>query len=367
MIIEQGIVFYIKLSTSWNSYLPNCKQYFPEHYQPPQITRKNLLFAMASFSARTTGDQVVSAFKSEVPGKTVLITGPSEGGIGAQTAIFLAAGKPKAIILAGRTKSKIQPVIDQIQNINREISVSFVQLDLADLSSVRHAAEVINSQVEKLDILINNAGIMAKADFAKSPDGIELQFAANHIGHFLFTNLIMPKIFAAGEGARIINIASGGYITGGVRFDDYNFKDGTEYNPWLAYGQSKTANILFASGLTARLRGTGVLAFSLEPGLVTETKLQADISQESFKDGMAIATKAANGADMKAELKTLVEGASTTLYAALAPNIRNQSGAFLRDCAVVTEPLMAHATGVDNQDKLWALSEKLVGQEFTYA
>jgi NADP-dependent 3-hydroxy acid dehydrogenase YdfG len=112
------------------------------------------------FTAETTGDEVVKTFAAEAHGKTVLITGPSEGGIGAQTAIFLAAGKPKLIILAGRSIAKIQPVIDEIKTKDPDVKVTFVQVDLADISSVRTAASTVNSQVEKLDVLINNAGSM---------------------------------------------------------------------------------------------------------------------------------------------------------------------------------------------------------------
>jgi NAD(P)-dependent dehydrogenase (short-subunit alcohol dehydrogenase family) len=101
--------------------------------------------------------------------------------------------------------------------------VTFVELDLSSLSSVRKAATEINSKIERLDLLVNNAGIMATRDFEKSVDGIELQFAANHVGHFLLTNLLMEKLFAA-EGGRIVNVSSGGYVCSRIRFEDWNFK-----------------------------------------------------------------------------------------------------------------------------------------------
>lgn len=101
--------------------------------------------------------------------------------------------------------------------------MTFVELDLADLSSVRKAAAEIKGKIEKLDILVNNAGVMAVKDFTKTIDGIEMHFAANHIGHFLLTNLLMDKLFAAEE-ARIVNVSSGGYVCSRVRFEDWNFK-----------------------------------------------------------------------------------------------------------------------------------------------
>lgn len=201
---------------------------------------------MTLFNAQTTGDEVVEAFASSVASKTsqfpclhtlsspflslhftnetlVLITGPSEHGLGAQTALSLAVGKPRRLILVGRNLTKIQPVIDEINSISSSTEVIFEELDLTNLSSVKKAAKGINGKIEKLDILVNNAGVMAVKDYEKSVDGIEMQFAANHIGHFLLTNLLMDKIFAA-EGARIVNVSSGGYVSSGVGFEDWNFK-----------------------------------------------------------------------------------------------------------------------------------------------
>jgi len=201
---------------------------------------------MTLLNAQTTGDEIVKAFASSVAGKTsqfprlnplssplfslyftneplVLITGPSEHGLGAQTALSLAVGKPRRLILVGRSLAKIQPVIDEINSISPSTEVIFEELDLTSLSSVKRVAEGINGKIEKLDILVNNAGVMAVKDYEKSVDGIEVQFAANHIGHFLLTNLLMDSIFAA-EGARIVNVSSGGYVCSGVRVEDWNFK-----------------------------------------------------------------------------------------------------------------------------------------------
>jgi NAD(P)-dependent dehydrogenase (short-subunit alcohol dehydrogenase family) len=151
-----------------------------------------------------------------------VITGPSVGSIGAETAISLAYAKPSQIILLGRTESKALPVVQKIKSINDEVSVSFFHIDLASLASVRKAAAEVNRKVEKIDYLIN-AGIMGIPEFKKSEDGIELQFASNHVGHFLLTNLLMEKIITVGRGARIVNVSSNGFELGEVRFDDWNF------------------------------------------------------------------------------------------------------------------------------------------------
>ncbi|KFY02214.1 hypothetical protein O988_02307 [Pseudogymnoascus sp. VKM F-3808] len=322
---------------------------------------------MPQFTNDTPGDEVVKAYASRVPGKMILITGPSESGIGAQTAIFLATGKPALIVLAGRTKSKIQPVIDQIAIENPDVPIKFVELDLADLSSVRKAAEEVKTLTKKLDILVNNAGIMAIPNYTVSKDGIEYQFAANHIGHFLLTNLLMDEIIAAGTDSRIINVSSLGYLSGGVQFDDPNFNDGAEYNTWYAYAQSKTANILFTHALADKLKSKGVSSFALNPGLILESKLMANVSKEMFEEGFRITTEALNGEPMPSITpKSLAAGASTTLYGALDPDLKDHSGAFLDHAAISLLELRPHATGVENQEKLWELSEKLVGQKFSY-
>jgi len=168
-----------------------------------------------------------------------VITGTSAGGLGAQTAVFLAKGNPKEIFLLGRTESKVVSVIDEIKSISPETFVKFIHVDLDRYDSIRTAADTINNTVAKIDILINNAGIMATKDYTLTAEGLEAQFGSNHVGHFLLTNLLMPKIIAAGKGARIVNLSSCLYQAGPMRFDDYNFDNGKAYNPWLAYGQSK--------------------------------------------------------------------------------------------------------------------------------
>ena len=153
---------------------------------------------------------------------TVLITGPSEGGIGAETAFSLAAGSPACILLAGRSLPKIQPVIDRIRTAYPDVQTKFIALDLSSQNAVREAAARINQSIQTLDILINNAAIMA-CPFAKTADGIESQFGTNYIGHFLLTSLIMEKLIA-GESARIVNVSSSAHRMADVQLDDWNFE-----------------------------------------------------------------------------------------------------------------------------------------------
>ena len=135
----------------------------------------------------------------------------------------MVAGSPALIVLAGRSLGKIQPVIDRINATNPAVRTKFINLDLASQASVREAAASINANVKKIDVLINNAAVMA-VPFSKTVDGIESQFGTNHIGHFLLTNLILPKIVAAGPGARIVNMSSVSHQMADVNLDDYNFE-----------------------------------------------------------------------------------------------------------------------------------------------
>jgi NAD(P)-dependent dehydrogenase (short-subunit alcohol dehydrogenase family) len=228
----------------------------------------------------------------------VLITGVSPTSIGADTAYAFAAHQPKMIILASRTQNNIDCVANQIRSRHPSVPVDSLLLDLSSQKSVRAAASHLNSQISQLDILINNAVIMAVPTRTLSEDGIELQFATNHLGHFLFTNLVLNKLCMAAKASgaspgatRVVMVSSNGHRFSPVRFHDWNFEqkpipveeepgvqamidrgmdppqfDENGYDRFVAYGQSKTANILFALALRKRLATQGIQAVSVHPG-----------------------------------------------------------------------------------------------------
>ena len=134
--------------------------------------------------------------------------------------LALATANPKHIVLAGRTESKITPVLEQVTELNPKIKTQFVKVELGNLPSIRETAKEISASVDKIDILINNAGVMAVEKYEKTDDGIESQFGFNHVGPFLLTNLLVPKLE---KGSRVVNVTSTGYELSGVRFDDWNF------------------------------------------------------------------------------------------------------------------------------------------------
>lgn len=278
----------------------------------------------------------------------VLITGASPGGIGAQLALDLCEGaSPSRLILAGRNLVKTQPVIFDLQRLNPATKVDFVQLDLGSLDSVHKAAGEVAALTDQIDYIFNNAGIMVTKDFTKSVDGIEAQFAINHVGHFLLTGLLLPLVHKAAASAsakddgtrrvRIINLSSNGYIFEGIRFGDHNFQDGKGYDPWAGYGQAKSANIIFAQTLARKLLHSNATSFSATPGLVLETNLQDTVDRQVWEAVGPAYDKAWEGEEKPPfeQPKPLACGTSTPLRAALDPALASTPGEYLMDCQVV--------------------------------
>jgi NAD(P)-dependent dehydrogenase (short-subunit alcohol dehydrogenase family) len=212
---------------------------------------------------------------ANIAGKVVLTTGVTQGGLGATFVQAIAQYKPRLLILAGRSAQKVQATIDEIKSNPKssDVETRFLELDLASQKSVRQAAETVLGwkDVDHIDVLVNSAGTMA-GPYKTTQEGIENQFGSNHIGHFLFTNLLLPKILAS-PSPRVVSVASDGHRFGGIRFEDYNFQDGKLYEQWEAYGQSKTANILFARALAEKWGAKGLKAYSLHPGVAFGTSL----------------------------------------------------------------------------------------------
>lgn len=179
---------------------------------------------MNSYNSQTTGEEVAADCQSQIRGKTVLITGASPGGLGAKFASVIAVHGPACIILATRSLEKAKETAQDISSIAPNVRVHCVKLDLTSLEQVRTAAEEVNALEEKIDVIVNNAGIMAPP-FSKTVDSIESQFATNYVGPFLFTNLLLQQSLAGDAPAkiRVVNITSNGYRLGPVRFEDWNF------------------------------------------------------------------------------------------------------------------------------------------------
>ncbi|RYP02259.1 hypothetical protein DL764_005866 [Monosporascus ibericus] len=327
---------------------------------------------MPLFDATATSEQVVEAFAPQVKGRIYVITGAGQPSIGSSMATALARASPEHILIASRTAAKVEPVLAAIREVNPSVKATFVQVDLSHHDSVRRAAkEILEATASKIDVLINSAGNMALKEYMVDKQGIEMQLSANHIGHFLLTNLLVPVISAAADankkqGARIVNLCSLGYLISPFRFDDYNFSRGKTYDPWTGYGQAKTANILFTFGLAKRLKERGVTSFAAHPGSNLDTQLGSHLVMEDYNDIFEI-TKRNTGKDFvfdEPRFKTYAQIGATPLTAALDPDLAPKSPALLMNNQIAETA--EHASNPEVADKLWKLSETLVGQEFNY-
>ncbi|MEM7464821.1 MAG: SDR family NAD(P)-dependent oxidoreductase [Pseudomonadota bacterium] len=303
----------------------------------------------AAFDKDTTTDEVLEGI--DLTGKTVVITGGTSG-LGQESARVM-AGKGAKVIITGRNMDKARSVADEIDG-----DLTVEELELGSFDSIKAFAQRILAAHPKIDILINNAGVMA-CPYAETSDGFELQFGSNHLGHFLMTKLLMP---ALGEGSRVVSLSSAAHQFAPVMFDDIGFKS-TDYDKWAAYGQSKTANSLFAIGLNKRLKGKGSEAFSVHPGVI-ETELARHMTEEDME---MFAAGIESGA---IPVKTVPQGAATQVYAATAPELDGKGGAYLADVQIApmeedTEnfsKVRPYAIDEEAAEKLWVISEEMIAQ-----
>jgi NAD(P)-dependent dehydrogenase (short-subunit alcohol dehydrogenase family) len=283
-------------------------------------------------------------------GKIVLITG-ANAGIGKETAIDLAR-RGARVIMACRDMKRGEDALNDVAEKTGSSKLVLKQLDLASLASVRVLAEDINKTEPELDVLINNAGVMVPSQLQKTQDGFEMQMGVNHLGHFLFTNLLID-LLKSSQPSRIVLVSSSAHSqTTSSSFNFDNINSGKYYRKWDAYGQSKLAIVLFARELAKRLEGTGVTANSLHPGAI-QTELQRNLGTiESI--AMRI---------MFLFFKTPTEGAQTNIHLAVCEEVEGVSGLYFADCKV-KEPSRG-AQDDEAAKKLWEISAQLVGLDTT--
>ncbi|XP_049421019.1 retinol dehydrogenase 12, like [Epinephelus fuscoguttatus] len=273
--------------------------------------------------------------------KTVVITGANTG-IGKETAIDLAKRGAK-VIMACRDMEKAQAAVKEVIENSGNENVVCMKLDLADSKSIQEFAEAINKDEPKLNILINNAGVMV-CPYGKTADGFEMQIGVNHFGHFLLTYLLIDLIKKSAP-ARIVTVSSMAHSWGSINLEDINSEK--SYNKNSAYSQSKLANILFTRSLAKRLEGTGVTTYSLHPGVV-QTELWRHLSgpQQFFMKMVSPFTKNSS------------QGAQTSIYCAVEPSLEKETGGYYSDCA----PANCSAAGKDDvlAEKLWELTCQLL-------
>ncbi|KAK4057270.1 hypothetical protein OIO90_001767 [Microbotryomycetes sp. JL221] len=308
---------------------------------------------LSTWNKATTGSEVAKHFAAHIKGKNVLITGASPGGLGAEMARILAPYEPGLLVLAGRSQAKLDDCTRAIKQSNSQASVKTLILDLASLQQTREAAKEFLSWNVQLDVLCNNAGIMAVPKRTLTQDGFESQLHTNHIGHFLFTNLIKHRFK---QGARIVNVSSHGHRNGSFRFDDPNFDKEDEYKPFVSYGQSKTANMLFSVGIANRWKDRQIVSISLMPGSIDTNLASNSMSKEDLAK-----------IDLTNHIfKTLDEGTATQIVASFDPEMVNYNGSYLDDCQVADndEGTKAYALSSDNAEKVWQWTNKVLCENF---
>ncbi len=289
------------------------------------------------FTATSTADEVVAGH--HLDGRRAIVTGGSSG-IGIETARSLARAGAE-VVLAVRDTDAGARVAADITATTHNPRVRVARLDLTDRASI---AEFVGSWTEQLDLLVNNAGIMAVPTRELTPEGWELQFATNHLGHFALALGLHDALATAG-GARIVSVSSSGHLGSPVVFDDIHYER-RAYDPWSAYGQSKTANVLFAVEATRRWSGAGIIANALMPGGIM-TNLQKHVSQE-VRDSWAEGQRTG-----RFTMKTPQQGASTSLVAAVAPEFAGRGGHYLEDGNEA--PTVADDAEVGSGVRAWAL------------
>ena len=319
--------------------------------------------------ATSTTDDVLSGV--DLHGKRILVTGVSAG-LGVETARALVA-RGAQVIGAARDLTKAEQAI---ADARREAaaaggSIDLIALDLASLKSVRACADALQKEGKPLDIVIANAGVMA-TPFGKTADGFETQFGTNHLGHFVFVNRVASLI---PSGGRVIALASSGHRFSNVDLDDPGFER-TTYEPFVAYGRSKTANVLFAAAFDQRHRARGVRAAAVHPGGIhTELARHMDEGQMKGLLDMINGQLASEGKG-PFEFKTIPQGAATSVWAAVVASAEEVGGRYCENCHVsevvaddvvitpISEGVRAYALDLANADALWRKSEAMVGESF---
>ncbi|MFE5690589.1 SDR family NAD(P)-dependent oxidoreductase [Streptomyces sp. NPDC056512] len=309
-----------------------------------------------AFGAATTAAEVIDGV--DLHGRRAVVTGASSG-IGIETARALAAAGAD-VTLAVRNAAAGADVASRLQSELPSTAgkLTVGTLDLADRSTVDR---FVADWEGPLHILVNNAGVMSPPQLTRTPDGREWQFAVNHLGHFALATGLHPAL-AAANGARVVALSSIGHLFSPVVFDDLDYRY-RPYDPWTSYGQSKSANALFAVGAAERWAGDGITVNAVMPGNVGETGLARNMDMEQVAAAMAAGELALPPG------KTVQQGAATSVLMAASPTVEGVTGRYYEDCAEakpVTERgdavrgVAPYALDRDNAARLWVVSEDLV-------
>lgn len=325
----------------------------------------------SGYGASATAEDVINGI--DLSGKTAIVTG-GYSGLGLETVRVLSSAGAR-VIVPTRDHNKAKTALKDINGVETEL------MDLLDPDSINAFADKFLVSGQPLHILVNNAGIMA-APLSRDSRGYESQFATNHLGHFQLVARLWPALRQA-NGARVVSVSSWGHHFSPVVFDDPHF-DRRDYDRWGAYGQSKTANILFAVALDKRGQADGVRAFSLHPGSIVGTGLEKHLSEKELRAAGVIDEHGQPVLDPTKNLKTVGQGAATSVWCATSPQLNNMGGVYCENCDIAPlgqdadsefhldnnstltdSGVMPYAVNSEAADQLWSLSEQLLGLKFT--
>ena len=318
------------------------------------------------FGAKSTTDDVLAGI--DLRGKRILVTGASAG-LGVETVRALAAHGAEVVGAARDLEKAEKATAAARAGAANGGSLTLIELDLASLKSIRARADALLADGRPFDVVIANAGVMA-APFGRTADGFETQFGTNHLGHFTFINRIASLIKSGG---RLVNLSSSGHRFADVNIEDPNFEH-TQYDPWIAYGRSKTANILFAVEFDRRHKERGVRATAVHPGGI-RTELTRHLDDGTLETMIAQINKelAAEGKPPY-ELKSIPQGAATSVWAAVVAAADEVGGLYCENCHVaavtenpvsrISEGVRPYALDAERAKALWSKSEELVGERF---
>ncbi|RED52628.1 oxidoreductase [Cohnella lupini] len=325
----------------------------------------------SGFGASTTAEEVIKG--TDLSGKIAIVTG-GYSGLGLETVRVLRSAGAK-VIVPTRDFNKAATALADIDGIDIQV------MDLLDPASIDAFAEKFLASGQPVHILVNSAGIMA-SPLKRDSRGYESQFATNHLGHFQLVARLWPALRNA-NGARVVSVSSWGHHFSPVVFDDPNFEQ-RDYERWAAYGQSKTANILFSVALDKRGQADGVRTFSLHPGSIVGTGLEKHLSMEELQAAGVIDENGQPVLDPTKNLKTVEQGAATSVWCATSKQLDNMGGVYCENCDIAPlghdaesdfqldnnstltdSGVMPYAVDPKAADQLWSLSEQLIG--FTFA
>lgn len=304
----------------------------------------------------TTTDELIEGI--DLHGAVVVVTGATTG-LGRETARALAVAGGH-VVVCGRTEEKCDAAVAAIRADHPDVRLDTSVFDLGDLATVRRGADELLGRHGDISVLVNNAGVMFTPE-GRTVDGFETQFGTNHLGHFVLTNRLVPALRAGGP-TRVVNLSSAGHGMSDVIWDDPNYEE-RPYDKFEAYGQSKTANILFTVAFDARHREAGVRANAVHPGMImTDLSRHMDAADMEELGARASARRSGGGEGGLPAFKSVPQGAATSVFAAVDPSMEGVGGRYLED-AGFGDPA-PWSIDADAAERLWAMSEELVGETF---